>query len=59
MSIRIEFSRSAFLAVAAALVLSQPASADTETIRVMISGGFSAALRDLAPVYKQQTGNTR
>jgi molybdate transport system substrate-binding protein len=58
MNIRIEFSRSVFLAAAAALVLSQPASAETETIRVMISGGFSAALRDLAPAYKQQTGNT-
>jgi molybdate transport system substrate-binding protein len=58
MNIRIEFSRSVFLAAAAALVLSQPASAETETIRVMISGGFSAALRDLAPAYKQQTGHT-
>jgi molybdate transport system substrate-binding protein len=57
MKIRATFPRAAFLAAAAALVLAQPASADAETVRVMISGGFSAALRDLAPAYQQQTGN--
>jgi ABC-type molybdate transport system substrate-binding protein len=57
MNIRATLSRSAFLAAAAALVLSRPATADAETVRVMISGGFSAALRDLAPAYQRQTGN--
>ena len=57
MTIRATLSRAAFLAATAALVLSRPAAAGAETIRVMISGGFSAALRDLAPAYTQQTGN--
>ena len=58
MDIRATGSRSAFLAAAAALFLSQTAIAGAETVRVMISGGFSAALRDLAPAYQQQTGDT-
>ena len=57
MNIRAALSRSVFLAAAIALVLSQRAVAEAETVRVMISGGFSAALRDLAPAYQRQTGN--
>jgi molybdate transport system substrate-binding protein len=57
-NIRATGSRSAFLAAATALFLSQTAIAGAETVRVMISGGFSAALRDLAPAYGQQTGDT-
>ena len=40
------------------LVAAAPGAAQAADVTVMISGGFSAALRELAPAYEHQTGNT-
>ncbi len=59
MTVRAVCSRAAFVVAVIAFVLVQTAVARAETtVRVMISGGFSAALRDLAPAYQRQTGDT-
>ena len=51
--------RRVFVAALAALALMVPAArAGAAEVRVMISGGFSAALRDLGPAFERSTGNT-
>jgi len=45
-------------AAAALVLLASNAPAGAAEVDVMISGGFSAALRDLSPAFKQATGNT-
>ncbi|HEY4439217.1 MAG TPA: substrate-binding domain-containing protein, partial [Candidatus Elarobacter sp.] len=58
MRIRNHVPRALFLGAIAAFALAQTAPARADEIRVMISGGFSAALRSLTPAYQQQSGNT-
>jgi len=51
-------SRLLLVAATFLLLATSVAPADAAEVDVMISGGFSAALRDLAPVFKQATGDT-
>lgn len=52
----IQFSRRALLAGGAGL-FGPPALAEGQTIHGMTSGAFTAAYRQLVPVYERQTGN--